>query len=113
MATRQVMQVNEVVVIKRPFDIVVVAKGLAETSKWSEPILVGGPISPEGCLELSFEAVPPHGQSVPVTTPIAMSHSQPIPSWRAVRSVKINAAQNAISVSTEDCWQWCESHAES
>ena len=109
MATKQVMQVTQVVVIKRPFDIVVVAKGLVETSNWSEPILVGGPMSSDGCLELSFEAVPPHGSSLQVITPIAMSHAQPIPSKGAVKRVKVTAAQNAISVGTEEIWQWCES----
>ncbi len=111
MATRQVMQVDQVVVIKRPFDIVVVAKGRTDTSNWSEPILVGGPIYSDGCLELSFEAVGPHGQSVPVATTIAMSHAQPIPSMHAVRSVRVKAAQNEMTVGAEAIWQWCESPA--
>ena len=110
MSTRQVMEVNQVVVIKRPFDLVVVANGRTEASNWSEPILVGGSISSDGCLELSFEAVPPHGPSLPVITPIAMSHAQPIPSKNAVKSVRIKAAQNSISVGTQDCWQWYENH---
>jgi hypothetical protein len=108
MSTRQVMEVNQVVVIKRPFDIVVVAKGRVDTSHWSEPILVGGPISSDGCLELSFEAVPPHGPSTQGATDIAMSHAQPIPSMHSVRSVMVRAAQNAMSVHVENIWQWCE-----
>lgn len=111
MATRQVMEVKHVVVIKRPFDIVVVAKAMVDSTNWCEPILVGGPISSDGCLELSFEAVPPHGSSVQVSTPIAMSHAQPIPSKGAVQRVKVTAAQNAITVGTDGIWQWCESQA--
>ncbi|HEV6965483.1 MULTISPECIES: hypothetical protein [Roseateles] len=108
MATRQVMEVDQAVVIKRPFDLTVVARGRVPTSQWSEPILVASPIR-DGCLELSFEAVPPHGPSLQVITPIAMSHTQAIPSKDAVKRVMIKTAENAISVDVADIWQWHES----